>query len=51
MKEHAHSYRAFAVQVLNLDGSRRDQPQVTEVTAFLGAELVTSFGFPLQLPQ
>jgi RNA polymerase sigma-70 factor, ECF subfamily len=49
--EVTRSYRAFAIQVLNLDGSRRDLPQVTEVTAFLGAELVTSFGFPLQLPQ
>jgi RNA polymerase sigma-70 factor (ECF subfamily) len=44
-------YRAFALQVVALDGSRRDQEQVAEVTAFLGPKLVTSFGFPLQLPQ
>ncbi|EFH88258.1 RNA polymerase, sigma-24 subunit, ECF subfamily [Ktedonobacter racemifer DSM 44963] len=44
-------YRAFALQVVALDGSRRDQRQVADVTAFLGPKLVTSFGFPLQLPQ
>jgi RNA polymerase sigma-70 factor (ECF subfamily) len=44
-------YRAFALQVVALDGSRRHQRQVAEVTAFLGPKLVTSFGFPLQLPQ
>jgi RNA polymerase sigma-70 factor (ECF subfamily) len=40
-------YRAFAVQVITLDGSG----QITGVTAFLGSELATFFGFPLQLPQ
>jgi RNA polymerase sigma-70 factor (ECF subfamily) len=40
-------YRAFAVQVITLDGSG----QIIGVTAFLGPELATSFGFPLQLPQ
>jgi RNA polymerase sigma-70 factor, ECF subfamily len=45
------SYRAFALQVVALDCSRRDQRQVADVTAFLSPKLVTSFGFPLQLPQ
>ncbi len=49
--EATRSYRAFAIQVVPLDGSRRDLRQVAEVTAFLGPELVTSFGYPLQLPQ
>jgi RNA polymerase sigma-70 factor, ECF subfamily len=49
--EATKSYRAFAIQVVTLDASRRDLRQVAEVTAFLGPELVTSFGFPLQLPQ
>jgi RNA polymerase sigma-70 factor (ECF subfamily) len=49
--EEARSYRAFALQVVTLAGSQRDLWQVVEVTAFLGPELVTSFGFPLQLPQ
>ncbi len=49
--EATRSYRAFAIQVVTLDGSRRDLRQVAEVTAFLGPELVTSFGYPLQLPQ
>ncbi|WP_236064921.1 sigma-70 family RNA polymerase sigma factor [Reticulibacter mediterranei] len=40
-------YSAFAVQVITLDGSG----QITQVTAFLGPELATFFGFPLQLPQ
>ncbi len=48
--EATRSYRAFAIQVITLDGSRLPK-QVAEVTAFLGPELVTSFGFPLQLPQ
>src|SRR5258707_1448397 len=49
--EATQSYRGFALQVVTLDGSRLHQKQVAEVTAFLGPELVTSFGFPLQLPQ
>ncbi|GCE22112.1 RNA polymerase subunit sigma-70 [Dictyobacter kobayashii] len=49
--EATKSYRAFALQVVTLDGSRRDQGQVADVTAFLSPKLVTSFGFPLQLPQ
>ncbi len=44
-------YRAFALQVVALDGSQRGQRQVADVTAFLGPKLVTSFGFPLQLPR
>jgi RNA polymerase sigma-70 factor (ECF subfamily) len=40
------SYRAFAVQVITLDGSG----QITGVTAFLGPKLAAFFGFPLQLP-
>ena len=48
--EATRSYRAFAIQVLTLDGSQFPK-QVASVTAFLGPELVTSFGFPLQLPQ
>ena len=48
--EATRPYRAFAIQVLTLDGSRFPK-QVASLTAFLGPELVTSFGFPLQLPQ
>jgi RNA polymerase sigma-70 factor, ECF subfamily len=48
--EATRSYRAFAIQVITLDGSRLPK-QVVGVTAFLGPELVTSFGFSLQLPQ
>lgn len=48
--EATQSYRAFAVQVLTLDSSRFPR-QVASLTAFLGPELATSFGFPLQLPQ
>ncbi|BCL80966.1 RNA polymerase sigma factor [Ktedonobacteria bacterium brp13] len=49
--EATRAYRAFAIQVITLDATLRDLPQIASVTAFLGAELVTSFGFPLQLPQ
>jgi RNA polymerase sigma-70 factor (ECF subfamily) len=49
--EAAGSYRAFAIQVITLDASRRDLPQIASVTAFLGPELVTSFGLPPQLSQ
>ena len=38
------------IQVLTLDGSQFPR-QVASLTAFLGPELVASFGFPLQLPQ
>ena len=48
--EATRSYRAFAIQVLTLAGSSFPK-QVASLTAFLGPELVTSFGFPLQLPQ
>ncbi|EFH81014.1 sigma-70 family RNA polymerase sigma factor [Ktedonobacter racemifer] len=44
------AYRAFGVQVVALDGSR-PPGQIAEVTIFHGSSLVTSFGFPLQLPQ
>jgi RNA polymerase sigma-70 factor (ECF subfamily) len=47
--EATRSYRAFGIQVITLDATLRDQPQVSSVTAFLGEELVTSFGFPPQL--
>lgn len=48
--EATRPYRAFALQVLTLDGSRFLK-QVASLTTFLGPELATSFGFPLQLPQ
>jgi RNA polymerase sigma-70 factor (ECF subfamily) len=48
--EATRSYRAFALQVLTLAGSPFPK-QVASLTAFLGPELVTSFGFPLHLPQ
>ncbi len=48
--EATQSYRAFALQVVTLDGEPRDLRQVASVTAFLDPELVTSFGFPLHLP-
>jgi RNA polymerase sigma-70 factor (ECF subfamily) len=43
------TYRAFGIQVITLDDVRFPR-QIAEITAFLGQELVTSFGFPLQLP-
>ena len=49
--ESKRSYRAYAIQVVTLDSSRLHQRQIAEVTAFLNPELVTSFGFPLHLPQ
>ncbi len=48
--ESKRSYRAFSVQVVTLDGSRLPR-QIAEVTAFLDPSLVTSFGFPLHLPE
>jgi RNA polymerase sigma-70 factor (ECF subfamily) len=45
------SYRAYALQVITLDASPGGLRQVASVTAFLDPELVTFFGFPLQLPQ
>ncbi len=48
--EATRSYRAFAIQVVTLDRSQLPK-QVASVTAFLDQELVTSFGFPLQLPR
>jgi len=38
-------YRAHGIHVVSLDGR-----QVAEMTIFLGSELATAFGFPLQLP-
>ena len=49
--EGTRSYRAFAIQVVTLDATLRDLPQVASLTVFLKPELVTSFGFPLQLCQ
>ena len=49
--EAKRSYRASAIQVVTLDSSRLHQRQIASVTAFLNPELVTSFGFPLHLPQ
>ncbi|QBD75156.1 sigma-70 family RNA polymerase sigma factor [Ktedonosporobacter rubrisoli] len=49
--EATRAYRAFALQVVTLDATLSDLPQVASVTAFLEPELVTSFGFPLQLCQ
>jgi len=43
-------YRAFGVQVLTLDDSR-PMRQIAEVTIFHTSSFVTSFGFPLELPQ
>jgi len=48
--EATRCYRAFSVQVVTLDGSRLPR-QIAQVTAFLGPSLVTSFGFPFQLPE
>ena len=48
--EATQPYRAFALLVLTLDGSRFPR-QVASLTTFLGSEIVTSFGFPLHLPQ
>ena len=47
--EATRSYRAFALQVITLDDLRLPR-QVAGITAFLSPELVTSLGFPLQLP-
>lgn len=41
------SYRAFALQVVTLAGSR---DEIADVTAFLGADLAVRSGFPPQLP-
>jgi len=43
-------YQAAGIQVVTIDGSRLKR-QIAEVTIFLRPSLVTSFGFPLQLPQ
>lgn len=48
--EATQPYRAFALQVLTLDGSRFPR-QIASLTTFLGSEIVTSFGFPLHLSQ
>lgn len=44
-------YRAFALQIVTIDATLPDQPQIASVTAFLEPDLVASFGVPLQLPQ
>jgi RNA polymerase sigma-70 factor (ECF subfamily) len=47
--EATRAYRAFAIQVVTLEATLRDLPQIASMTAFVEPELVTSFGFPLQL--
>jgi RNA polymerase sigma-70 factor (ECF subfamily) len=47
--ESKNSYQAFGVQVITIDSSRLPW-KISEVTIFHGSALVTSFGFPLQLP-
>jgi RNA polymerase sigma-70 factor, ECF subfamily len=47
--EPGDSYRAIGVQVVALDDSQPNR-QIAEVTIFLSPSLVTSFGFPLELP-
>jgi RNA polymerase sigma-70 factor (ECF subfamily) len=44
------SYRAFGLQVVTLDCSRLSM-EIAEVTIFHISSLVTSFGFPPQLPE
>jgi RNA polymerase sigma-70 factor (ECF subfamily) len=44
------SSRAFGLQVVTLDGESSIR-QITEVTTFTVPSLVTSFGFPLELPR
>jgi RNA polymerase sigma-70 factor (ECF subfamily) len=48
--EATQSYRASSVHVVTLDGSRLPR-QIAQMTVFIGPSLVTSFGFPLQLPE
>ncbi|BCL79076.1 RNA polymerase sigma factor [Ktedonobacteria bacterium brp13] len=48
--EATRAYRAFAIQVVTLEATLRDLPQIASITAFVEPELVTSFGFPLQRP-
>ena len=43
-------YRAFGIQVITLDRSAPAR-HIAEVTIFNVPSLVTSFGFPLQLPR
>jgi RNA polymerase sigma-70 factor (ECF subfamily) len=42
-------YRAFGIQVVTIDTSTLARP-IAAVTIFNVASIVTSFGFPLQLP-
>jgi RNA polymerase sigma-70 factor (ECF subfamily) len=44
------SSRAFGLQVVTLDGESSIR-HITEVTTFTVPSLVTSFGFPLELPR
>jgi RNA polymerase sigma-70 factor (ECF subfamily) len=44
------SSRAFGIQVLTLEGSAATR-HIAEVTTFTVPSLVTSFGFPLELPR
>lgn len=48
--EAKNSSRAVGVQIVTLDYSQLLR-QITQVTIFLDPSLVTSFGYPLQLPQ
>jgi RNA polymerase sigma-70 factor (ECF subfamily) len=48
--EAKNSYRASGIQSVTLDYSQFPR-QITKVTSFLDPSLVTSFGYPLQLPQ
>jgi RNA polymerase sigma-70 factor (ECF subfamily) len=43
-------YEAFGIHVITFDGSQLPR-QIVEVTIFRSPSLVTSFGFPLRLPQ
>lgn len=42
------AYLAYGIQVVTLAGSGETR-QIADVTAFLGPEMVTAFGYPLQL--
>ena len=48
--EAKNSYRAVGVQIVTLDYLQLPR-QITKVTIFLDSSFVTSFGYPLQLPQ
>lgn len=48
--EATRTYQAFALQIIEIDDLQLPR-QVAGITAFLSPELVTSFGFPPQIPQ